>query len=73
MCADTEIDRAIIEKRELELAKVQADLQLTSPVASSYASGFTFPNDIHSTRESMLNQIKVYLAGGLTEERSPTC
>ena len=45
-----------------------APLQLTSRVASSYASGFTFPHDIHSTRESMLNQIKVYLAGGLAEE-----
>jgi rubrerythrin len=45
-----------------------APLQLTSRVASSYASGFTFPHDIHSTRESMLNQIKVYLPGGLAEE-----
>jgi Peptidase family M41 len=45
-----------------------APLQLTSRVASSYASGFTFPHDIHSTRESMLNQINVYLAGGLAEE-----
>lgn len=45
-----------------------APLQLTSRVASSYASGFTFPHDIHSTRDSMLNQIRVYLAGGLAEE-----
>ena len=49
-----------------------APLQLTSRVASSYASGFTFPHDIHSTRASMLNQIKVYLAGGLAEELMST-
>jgi Peptidase family M41/ATPase family associated with various cellular activities (AAA)/C-terminal, D2-small domain, of ClpB protein len=43
-------------------------LQLKSKIASSYASGFTFPHEIHTTRQNMLNTIKVYLAGGLAEE-----
>jgi hypothetical protein len=45
-----------------------APLQLTSRVTSSYAAGFTFPHSIHGTRGQMVNQIKVYLAGGLAEE-----
>ncbi len=43
-------------------------LQLKSKIASSYAGGFTFPHEIHTTRQSILNTIKVYLAGGLAEE-----
>jgi Peptidase family M41/ATPase family associated with various cellular activities (AAA)/C-terminal, D2-small domain, of ClpB protein len=43
-------------------------LQLKSKIASSYAGGFTFPHEIHTTRQSMLDTIKVYLAGGLAEE-----
>ncbi|REC42515.1 AAA family ATPase [Chryseobacterium pennipullorum] len=45
-----------------------APLQLKSKVASSYAAGFTFPHQIHDTRESMLDRIKIYLAGGIAEE-----
>jgi Peptidase family M41 len=45
-----------------------APLQLKSKVADSYASGFTFPHQIHATRETLLNKIKIYLAGGLAEE-----
>jgi Peptidase family M41/ATPase family associated with various cellular activities (AAA) len=45
-----------------------APLQLTSKVASSYASGFTFPHEIHETREAIIAKAKVYLAGGLAEE-----
>jgi hypothetical protein len=43
-------------------------LQLTSKIASSYAGGFTFPHQIHSTKENTEKMIKVYLAGGLAEE-----
>jgi hypothetical protein len=45
-----------------------APLQLKSKVADSYAGGFTFPHQIHATRETLLNKIKIYLAGGLAEE-----
>lgn len=45
-----------------------APLQLKSKVASSYAAGFTFPHQIHDTRESLLDRIKIYLAGGIAEE-----
>lgn len=45
-----------------------APLQLKSKVASSYAAGFTFPHQIHDTKESLLNRIKIYLAGGIAEE-----
>ncbi|MDV7699174.1 AAA family ATPase [Chryseobacterium soli] len=45
-----------------------APLQLKSKVASSYAAGFTFPHQIHDTRESLLDKIKIYLAGGIAEE-----
>ncbi|MDX2309537.1 MAG: AAA family ATPase [Hyphomicrobium sp.] len=45
-----------------------APLQLTSKVASSYAGGFTFPHDIHETRDSLLAKARVFLAGGLAEE-----
>ncbi|MET3038532.1 AAA family ATPase [Chryseobacterium sp. NRRL B-14859] len=43
-------------------------LQLKSKVASSYAAGFTFPHQIHDTKESLLDRIKIYLAGGIAEE-----
>ena len=45
-----------------------APLQLKSKVASSYAAGFTFPHQIHDTKESLLGRIKIYLAGGIAEE-----
>ncbi|MGL6129893.1 hypothetical protein [Chryseobacterium artocarpi] len=45
-----------------------APLQLKSKVASSYAAGFTFPHQIHDTKESLLDRIKIYLAGGIAEE-----
>ncbi len=45
-----------------------APLQLTAKVASSYASGFTFPHDVHETKNQLLSKIKVLLAGGLAEE-----
>ena len=45
-----------------------APLQLKSKVASSYAGGFTFPHEIHETKENILNKIKIYLAGGIAEE-----
>ncbi len=45
-----------------------APLQLTSRVASSMVAGFTFPHDIHGTRENMISQIMVYLAGGIAED-----
>jgi len=45
-----------------------APLQLKSKIASSYAGGFTFPHDIHETRENLINKIKIYLAGGVAEE-----
>ena len=43
-------------------------LQLKSKVASSYAGGFTFPHQIHTTKASLLDKVRVYLAGGLAEE-----
>ncbi len=43
-------------------------LQLKSRVASSMVGGFTFPHQIHATRQRLLDKIKVYLAGGLAEE-----
>nr|WP_315025736.1 AAA family ATPase [uncultured Chryseobacterium sp.] len=43
-------------------------LQLKSKVASSYAAGFTFPHQIHDTKESILDRVKIYLAGGIAEE-----
>ncbi|MFM2266646.1 MAG: hypothetical protein RL757_86 [Bacteroidota bacterium] len=45
-----------------------APLQLKSKVASSYAGGFTFPHQIYETKESMIQKIMVYLAGGIAEE-----
>jgi hypothetical protein len=45
-----------------------APLQLKSKLASSYAGGFTFPHEIHETKENILNKIKIYLAGGIAEE-----
>ncbi len=45
-----------------------APLQLKSKLASSYASGFTFPHQIYETKENLLHQIKIYLAGGIAEE-----
>ncbi len=45
-----------------------APLQLKSRLANSYAEGFTFPHEIYLTRESMVQKIMVYLAGGLAEE-----
>lgn len=43
-------------------------LQLKSKVASSYAGGFTFPHQLFQTKASILNKIKIYLAGGIAEE-----
>jgi hypothetical protein len=43
-------------------------LQLKSKIANSYAGGFTFPHEIHLTRHSLIDTIKVYLAGGVAEE-----
>ncbi|WP_295617955.1 AAA family ATPase [Chamaesiphon sp. GL140_3_metabinner_50] len=45
-----------------------APLQLKSKLASSYAGGFTFPHQIYETKENLIKQIKIYLAGGLAEE-----
>ena len=45
-----------------------APLQLKSKLASSYAGGFTFPHQIHETKDNLLNKIKIYLAGGIAEE-----
>jgi hypothetical protein len=45
-----------------------APLQLTSRVASSYAAGFTFPHEIHETRDQLLSKIQVFLAGGIAED-----
>jgi len=43
-------------------------LQLKSKVASSYASGFTFPHEIYETKENIIKKAKVFLAGGIAEE-----
>ncbi len=45
-----------------------APLQLKSKVASNYVGGFTFPHQIHNTKGSMTDRIKILLAGGLAEE-----
>ncbi|WP_264324798.1 AAA family ATPase [Romeriopsis navalis] len=45
-----------------------APLQLKSKLADSYAAGFTFPHQIHETRDTLVHKIKIYLAGGLAEE-----
>jgi cell division protease FtsH len=45
-----------------------APLQLKSKLADSYAGGFTFPHQIHQTRDTILSKIKIYLAAGLAEE-----
>ena len=45
-----------------------APLQLKSKVASSYAGGFTFPHQVHETKDNIVNKIKIYLAGGIAEE-----
>ncbi len=37
-------------------------------MASSYASGFTFPHEIYETKESIIKKITVFLAGGIAEE-----
>jgi hypothetical protein len=45
-----------------------APLQLTAKVASSYAAGFTFPHQIHESRDNLIAKVKVLLAGGLAED-----
>lgn len=45
-----------------------APLQVKSKISSSYAGGFTFPHQIHETKENILKKIKIYLAGGMAEE-----
>lgn len=45
-----------------------APLQLVSRVASTSAAGFTFPHEIHNTKQSLLAKIKVFLSGGIAEE-----
>ncbi len=45
-----------------------APLQLKSKVASSYASGFTFPHEIYETKENLIKKIIIFLAGGIAEE-----
>lgn len=45
-----------------------APLQVKSKISSSYAGGFTFPHQIHATKDTILKKIKIYLAGGLAEE-----
>jgi hypothetical protein len=45
-----------------------APLQLKSKLASSYAGGFTFPHQIYETKENLIKQVKIYLAGGLAED-----
>ena len=43
-------------------------LQLKSRLANSYAGGFTFPHEIHETKQNIIHKIMIYLAGGLAEE-----
>ena len=43
-------------------------LQLKSKLANSYAGGFTFPHQIHETKESLVKKIMIFLAGGLAED-----
>ena len=45
-----------------------APLQLVSRVASTSAAGFTFPHEIHDTKQSLVAKIKVFLSGGIAEE-----
>ncbi|MFW5426644.1 MAG: peptidase M41 [Methylophagaceae bacterium] len=45
-----------------------APLQLVSRVASTSAAGFTFPHEIHGTKQNILSKIKVFLSGGIAEE-----
>ncbi len=45
-----------------------APLQLKSKIASSHAGGFTFPHQLHLTKENILKKIRIYLAGGIAEE-----
>jgi Peptidase family M41 len=45
-----------------------APLQLKSKLASSYAGGFTFPHQIYETKENLIRQVKIYLAGGIAED-----
>ena len=45
-----------------------APLQLVSRVASTHVAGFTFPHEIYGTRESILDKIQIFLAGGVAEE-----
>jgi hypothetical protein len=45
-----------------------APLQITARVASVAAPSFMFPHEIIDTRGSMLDRVRVYLAGGLAEE-----
>jgi hypothetical protein len=45
-----------------------APLQLKSKLASSYAGGFTFPHQIYETKENLVRQVKIYLAGGIAED-----
>lgn len=43
-------------------------LQLKSKIASSHAAGFTFPHQVHETKQNLLNKVKIFLAGGIAEE-----
>ena len=43
-------------------------MQLQSRIANSYAGGFTFPHQIYRTKQTILDMIKIFLAGGLAEE-----
>jgi cell division protease FtsH len=43
-------------------------MQLQSRIANSYAGGFTFPHQIYRTKQTLLDMIKIFLAGGLAEE-----
>jgi Peptidase family M41 len=45
-----------------------APLQLKSKVASTYVGGFTFPHQIHQTKQTIIDKVKVFLSGGLAEE-----
>jgi hypothetical protein len=45
-----------------------APLQVTARVASVAAPSFMFPHEVIDTRSSMLDRVKVYLAGGLAED-----
>lgn len=45
-----------------------APLQLKSRISTNYANGFSFPHQIHFTKENILQKVKVYLAGNIAEE-----